>query len=236
MLHWNEQDGPLAKSDEGLSLPVGGLTVVRRQAIVSGGEPLASFADTKPLLTVHALGKGEVYFCATLPNADWSSLGDGRVVVPMLQRIEEQGGRRLSAASSLDAGDPTLVDNPAGWTSADNTNKDVRFDAGVYRNGTRVIAVNRPAYEDTLERLDKAVVKPLFAAVPMQFFEEHAGAGGALQGETWRALLVIMLVALIGEAILSLPQQVANAPKISPRPRVHPRSFQGDHHHRVIAA
>jgi hypothetical protein len=219
VFHWNEQDGPLAKSDEGLSLPVAGLAMLRRQAIVGGGEPLASFADSKPFLTGRALGRGGVFFCATLPNPQWSSLGDGRVLVPMLQRLEEQGGKRLSGAVSLDAGDPSLVENPAGWTSVDAPNKDVRFDAGIYRNEGKMIAVNRPASEDTLERLDKPAAKQLFGPVPMQFFEEHGGAAGALQGETWRTLLVIMLAALVAEAILSLPQQSAPPPRISPAPQ-----------------
>ena len=224
--HWDEQDGPLAKSDEGLSLPVAGLSVLRRQAIVSGGEPLASFADAKPFLTGRAVGKGSVYFCATLPDSKWSALGDGRVLVPMLQRLEEQGGKRLSGALSVEAGDPSLAGNPAGWTSIDAPKKDVRFDAGIYRNEAKIIAVNRPALEDTLERLEKPVAKQLFGPVPMQFFEERGGNAGALQGETWRTLLVIMLVALIAEAILSLPQQAANAPQVAPAPPVQREAFK----------
>lgn len=224
--HWNEQDGPLAKSDEGLSLPVNALSVLRRQAIVNGGEPLASFADAKPFLTGRAIGKGSVYFCATLPNSQWSSFGDGRVLVPMLQRIEEQGGKRLSGAVSLDAGDPSLIENRAGWVPVDAPKKDVRFDAGIYRSENKVIAVNRPQWEDTLERIDKNVARQLFGPVPMQFFEDRTGSSGALQGETWRSLLVVMLIALIAEAILSLPQTSAKAPKVAPAPLVQRESFK----------
>jgi hypothetical protein len=216
--HWDEQDGPLAKSDEGLSLPVGGLAVVRRQAIVGGGDPLASFADAKPFLTQRAIGKGVVVFCATLPNPDWSALGDGRVLVPMIQRLEEQGGKRLSGSVSLEAGDPSLMENPAGWTSVDAPKKDVRFEAGVYRNESRLIAVNRPVLEDNMDRVEKPAAKQLFGPVAMQFFEDRGGDAGALQGETWRSLLVIMLVALIAEAFLSLPQQSAQVRPASPAP------------------
>ena len=221
--HWDEQDGPLAKSDERLSLPVGGLAVARRQAIVGGGEPLASFADAKPFLTGRTVGKGGVFFCATLPNPQWSALGDGRVLVPMLQRLEERGGKRLSGALSVEAGDPSLVENPAGWTSVDAPGKDVRFDAGIYRNESRMIAVNRPAWEDSLEKIEKPAARQLFGAVPMQFFEDRGGEAAALQGETWRTLLVIMLAALIAEAILSLPQHAVKVPQISPSPVSTPR-------------
>ena len=216
--HWDEQDGPLAKSDEGLSLPVGGLAVARRQAIVGGGEPVASFADAKPFLTGRAVGRGGVFFCATLPNPQWSALGDGRVLVPMFQRLEEQGGKHLEGGFSMEAGDPSLMENPTGWTSVDAPKKDVRFEAGIYRNESRMIAVNRPAWEDSLERIDKPAARQLFGPVPMQFFEDRGGATGALQGETWRTLLILMLVVLLAEAFLSLPQQTVKSPQGPPAP------------------
>src|SRR5439155_19006825 len=77
---WDEQDGPLAKSDEGLSLAVPELTGSRRQQIVGEKNAWASFADAQPFLTHRAIGKGQVLFCATLPHSEWSSLSDGRVL------------------------------------------------------------------------------------------------------------------------------------------------------------
>ena len=231
VIHWDEQDGPLAKSDEGLSLPVGDLARVPPPvAIVGGGDPRASFADAKPFLTERALGKGSVFFCTTLPNPEWSTFGDGRVLVPMLQRQIEHGEKRLEASSSVDAGDPSLVQDPAGWTSIDAPKKDVRFDAGVYRNGPRLIAVNRPLMEDSLEVLEKPAAKRLFGTLPMQFFEERGGEAGPLQGEMWRAILIIMLIALLAEGFLALPLQSAQ-PQQNHRRRRHPiraRSIRGD--------
>lgn len=205
--HWEEQDGPLAKSEEGLSLPVNNLNIIKRQGIIGGGLPLANFADTKPFLVEKAMGKGKIFFCATLLNNDWSGLSDGRVLVPMIQRMEEAGGKRLTGGSSVDAGDPSLMDNPAAWISVDAPKKDIRFNAGVYRNGSRMIAVNRPVAEDSPERVEKAATKQLFGPVAMQFFEERGGGGSALQGEIWRSLLITMILLMLAEGILSLPQQ-----------------------------
>jgi len=216
--HWDEQDGPLAKSDEGLSLPVAELDTLRRQIIVGGGEPRANFSDAKPFLTERVLGHGRVYFCATLPNPEWSGLGDGRVLVPMIQRLLERGGKRFEGSTSLVAGDPSLVQEPAGWTSIDAPKKDVRFDAGVYRNGPRLIAVNRPAEEDTPDVVEKAVAKKLFGPVPVQFFEERGGEASPLQGEIWRALLFTMLAALLVEGFLSLPLQSSQPQAQKPAP------------------
>ena len=218
VIHWDEQDGALAKTDEGLSLPVGDLGIYRRQLPSGKGNPVASFADAKPFLAELALGHGHVFFCATLPNPDWSTLGDGRVLVPMIQRQIERGGKRLQDSSSLDAGDPSLAQDPAGWTSIDAPKKDIRFDAGVYRNGSRLIAVNRPAEEDNLEILEKAAAKRLFGALPVQYFEERSGEAGALQGEIWRVILITMLAVLLVEGFLSLPQQAAPSQQKKPAP------------------
>ncbi|MFM8468455.1 MAG: BatA domain-containing protein, partial [Limisphaerales bacterium] len=80
---WEQQEGPLAKTDEGLSLPIGDLEIARRAAIIGDATALAAFADGSPLLTRRALGRGQFLFLATLPHDDWSTLGDGPVLVPM---------------------------------------------------------------------------------------------------------------------------------------------------------
>src|SRR5207302_7099252 len=102
--------------------------------------------------------------------------------------------------------------------SIDAPKKDVRFEAGVYRNGGRLIAVNRPPSESDLETLDKSSVKHLFSPVPVQFFEERGGEAGALQGEIWRTLLIAMLVALRSEALLSLPARFTRPQQKPPAP------------------
>jgi len=205
--HWDEQDGPLADSESSTPLAVPALQVVRAKAISSGGELRAVFGDNQPFLTERLLGKGRVYFCATLPQADWSTLDDGRVLVPMLQRILQQGAKRFAAGSFLDAGDTSLIDNPAGWTSLDSpTPQDIRSQAGVYRNGSRMVAVNRPADEDDPDRIAPDTSRRLFAPLNTFFFAERGAAGSrSLQGEIWRTLLFAMLIFLVGESFLSLP-------------------------------
>jgi hypothetical protein len=207
IIHWDQQDGPLADSTSGAALSVSAIGIQRAAPIVSGGEIRAVFGDNHPFLTEQLLGKGRAWFCATLPRADWSSLGDGRVLVPMLQRILQQGAKRFAAGASLDAGDSWLLDNPGGWACLDSitTPKDPRFDAGVYRNGTRLIAVNRPATEDDFAHLDAPTARNLFSPLSTYLFETHGADTSSLQGEIWRALLFAMLIFLLGESLLSLP-------------------------------
>jgi len=206
--HWDEQDGPLADTVSGAPLAVSGLSIVRAARIVSGGEVRAVIGDNQPLLTERVEGKGAVYFCGTLPEGDWSTLDDGRVLVPMLQRMLDQGAKRLEAGTFLDAGDASLIDDATGWTRVDAaTPSDIRSQAGVYRNGERLVAVNRPADEDDPGRITPEVARQLFAPLSTELFQEGGGESRALQGEIWRALFFAMLLFLIGESYLTLPRR-----------------------------
>ena len=207
--HWDAQEGVLADSQSGTPLGLSALQILRSRPIYSGGEIRALFGDNQPFLTEKILGKGHAYFCATLPRPNWSTLGDGRVLVPMLQRLLQQAAGRFIASSFLNAGDVSLFDNPGTWTSVDSaTRRDIRYQAGVYRNGLRLVAVNRPADEDDPDRISQEMARRLFAPLNAFIFEERGG-GEALQGEIWRALLFAMLIFLAGESFLSLPARSA---------------------------
>jgi hypothetical protein len=214
ILRWNEDEGPLAKSDEHLSLPLAQTTFARRQAIVGPKNVLAAFEDGAAFLARQNIGKGEVYFCASLPQADWSSLGEGPVLVPMLQRLLLAGGRRLQQASFAACGELSSLDLARQWVSVDSTRqKDIRFEAGVYRSGDRLLAVNRPLAEDEPDVMDSDEARKLFVGLPVQTLEERKFDVGQLQGEVWRVFVFAMLLFLIGEGILILP-----ARRTAPRP------------------
>jgi hypothetical protein len=215
--HWDAHDGPLADSESGTPLALPTLQAVRAKPISSGGEVRAVFGDNQPFLTERVQGKGGVYFCATLPQPDWATLDDGRVLVPMLQRILQEGAKRFAAGSFLDAGDASLIDSAGGWTSLDSpAPRDIRSLAGVYRNGSRLIAVNRPADEDDLDRLSPGDARQLFAPLTTFLFAERGAGSQTLQGEIWRMLLFAMLFFLVGESFLSLPP--ARHPSIGREP------------------
>jgi hypothetical protein len=219
---WDEDEGPLAKSDEHTSLPLAQTTFARRQTITGQKDVLAAFEDGAAFLARQNVGRGEVYFCASLPQADWSSLGDGPVLVPLLQRLLVAGGRRLQQVSSAACGELDAVDLARQWVSVDSTRqKDIRTEAGVYRCGDRLLAVNRPAAEDVPDIIDADQARKLFGGLPVQTLEERRPEAGQLQGEVWRLFVFAMLLFLIAEGILILPPRVA-APipgGAAPRPR-----------------
>jgi hypothetical protein len=214
ILRWNEDEGPLAKSDEHLSLPLAQTTFARRQTIAGPKNVLAAFEDGAAFLARQTVGKGEVYFCASLPQADWSSLGEGPVLVPMLQRLLLAGGRRLQQASFAACGELSSLDLARQWVSVDSTRqKDIRVESGVYRSGDRLLAVNRPTAEDEPDIMDSDEARKLFGGLSVQTLEERKFDVGPLQGEVWRVFVFAMLLFLIGEGLLILP---ARSPAPSP--------------------
>jgi hypothetical protein len=221
VLRWNEEEGPLARSDEHFSLPLPQTSFARRQAITGRKNVLAAFDDGTAFLARQSTGKGEVYFCSSQPQSDWSSLGDGPVLVPMLQRLLVAGGRRLQEVSTVPCGEMTAADLARQWLPVDSTvAKDIRSQAGVYRAGDRLIAVNRPPAEDDPEMIDSDELRKLFGDLPTQTWQERPGGAGRLQGEIWRLFAFAMLLLLIAEGILILPPKAApsNPARAVPKP------------------
>lgn len=220
---WDEEQGPLAKSDEGMSLALPQVSFQKRQLISGQKTVLAAFEDGTPFLTRQTIGRGEVFFCASLPRRDWSSLGDGTVLVPMLQRLLLSGGRRLQQATTIACGELGTADQARRWETVDAVaGKDIRTQAGVYRSGERLVAVNRPATEDDPEIIETSEATRLFSDLPFQMLQERRTQNDSLQGEVWRMFVFAMLAFLIAEGILILPAQATNSPNPAPRPPAKP--------------
>ncbi len=227
VLRWNEDEGPLARSDEHFSLPLSQTSFARRQSITGKKNVLAAFEDGAAFLARQSAGKGEVYFCSSRPHSDWSSLGDGPVLVPMLQRLLLAGGRRLQQVSAVACGELGAVDQARQWVSVDSTApKDIRWQAGVYRAGDRLIAVNRPAAEDDPEIIDSDEARKLFGDLPVQTWQERQFGSGQLQGEIWRLFAFAMLLLLIAEGLLILPSPTPPPDPSHRPPETAPRAAQ----------
>ena len=214
---WDEDQGPLANTDEGLLLPLAKLGILQRQQVVGQASVLAAFDDAQPLLVRQAIGQGEVYFCTTLPLLAWSEMGDGLVVVPMLQRLLAAGSRRLQRDSVAECGQVSAGDLQLEWTSAETGLRgDVQTQAGVYKNGDRWLLVNRPVTENEFERVEDSAVAGLFGSLPFQLFQAQRD-DTALQGEIWRLFLFLMLLALLIEAWLIRPSSMAEVAPLKPQ-------------------
>ena len=214
---WDEDQGPLANTEEGLLLPLAQLGVRKRQQVIGQAAVLAAFDDGQALLLRQSLAQGEVYFCTTLPLLTWSEMGNGLVVVPMLQRLLAAGSRRLQRDSVAKCGEIGAGDLQLEWTLAETSQRgDVQTQAGVYQSGDRWLVVNRPEAEDEFERVEDSAVAGLFGKLPFQLFQAQRD-DTALQSELWRLFLFLMLLALLAEAWLirpgSLPETVPPKPQ-----------------------
>ena len=107
-----------------------------------------------------------------------------------------------------------------------NAVKDFNSQAGIYRMGQRVVAVNRPSGEDITPRLEDDKVGELFGEVPVALVQDKSSEGGGGDfKEIWQWFLVAMALALLIEGILILPKgaderveiQTAASGKVSSR-------------------
>ncbi len=209
---WEEYQGPLANTDSGLGLPVSELAMLRRQLPQLEGEgadawyPVANYIDGTPFLLRRSIGRGVVYACTTLPREDWSSLGDGYVLVPMIQRMLERGGARLARARTAVCGEWRSPDEEAVWVGVDSQDhKDSRWQAGVYRAGAEWVALNRPQSEDRPEVLARTEAELLFGEVPVSTLLDPSRLDGErLQSEIWRLFVYFALLCMIMESGLLL--------------------------------
>jgi len=138
------------------------------------------------------------------------------VLYALLQRAIDRGLESLAGARQFAAGAETARLAAGAWErlagSGESLSTEAGLHAGVYAAGGRLVAVNRPPAED----LDRAAaaerIDGLFRGLSFTRIAGRAGSSDSLVQEIWRAFLITMLVALVGEGLLSLPRRRAAAP------------------------
>ena len=193
-------------------MPLNELRTYQYRSFESPGTPLARFNDDAPLLSRVATDRGAIYFCSTLPTAQFSSLErEGVIFYVILQRALDWGCRALSVASQRDAGPDVLADSSAWELVAPTDNSPLLsqrgLHAGVYRDGAYWTAVNRSQIEDRATAVPVETVDALFDGMSYRRIDVDVGDTSALTSELWRIFLIAMIVALLAEAALSLPDK-----------------------------
>lgn len=206
---WRASDDLLANTRGGTALPVGELEVLRHCEIVGDASPLARLSSGEILMARAANEQsGGAWFCGTLPGSSASSLArDGVVWYAMLQRALADGGKTLGNAQQREAGDHALPANVL-WKSVENPEKTVSpLLSGVVGADDRLIALNRPAREDAVPLVSNENIQSLFAGLQFQRVDDEVENENHLANEIWRTFLILMALALIGEAALCLPSK-----------------------------
>lgn len=216
VIDWDHASGPLGDTVSGSQLSVESLTTLRRSILHSYMDnATAVYDDGKPFLYRMAVEKkGTLYFCSTLPLPNWSNLGEGIVLVPMLQRMMKEGFRRFSNISFVQCGDSGINNKLlyesvcSSGTGNNETADSPSSKTGVYIADGKFIVVNRPKIEDVRGRIDKETVTTLFKDRRIYMFDESNENDSALQTEVWRWFLMAMFCFLIAESFLLTPKKI----------------------------
>lgn len=216
MARWESSEGPLARSAEGMDLPVGQPEIRSRRGWVAPADSnpfaLARYGDGVPAMVRIARGMGRVYALSTLPVPAWSGVGDGRLWVPVAWRLREEGARRLGDARLATCGewqpdDPAEIWEPASAPGGEGNEagkpRDPRTCAGVYRLGTRWIALNRPVEEDDPSMIQPGRLAELLPGVRVDG-AEISGSSDATASEITLGFFLLAALFLLAEAALAL--------------------------------
>ena len=226
---WDDLDGPLSRTDAGTPLPIARLAVQQRQTprtVSDTTHVYGAFADGQPFLTGRRVGNGYVFACTTLPEDDWSTMGEGFVLLPMVQRLIAIGGKHLAPPAIAFAGEWNPEGGEGSWAPVETDHRrDPRWNAGVYRNGAQLIALNRPESEDTTELTDPARLPELFKGAKLTVM---TGAlelkADRLMSEIWPAMVIATMLFMCLEMLLATSKSML---PVKPKPKMKPAVSAG---------
>ncbi|MCA9074049.1 MAG: BatA domain-containing protein [Planctomycetaceae bacterium] len=215
---WRRESDLLADSSSGEPLGLGDLkTDAYRELVSESGRSLARLDEGVPLLLRATNSEGPAYYWATLPVLGKSSLAqDGVALYISTQRALSIGAEAQSLSREIDAGAAEAKD-VENWRPLDERLNDVLLsqrwiNAGAYAEGERQVALARPEVEDLANVLDADQVNGLFEGLDFRRVEQQTGGSGALTSEVWRAVLAVMVLAMLVEAALCLPERKESVP------------------------
>ena len=216
---WIKDDGPWRNSMSDQKMPIDQVRGVKRCSIQGDGTSLAEWDDGSPLLYRQLQGLGTAIFINTLPNDRWSNLEFVALHLVAVQRLLEKGTDRLHSGYRAIAGsekaklrDNEIRDRLDAFEDYEPALGSYR--AGVYRLGERVIAVNRPAAENSPLRVNEEALDTLLEGTSYSLFESTKDDNN-LVSPVWWAFLIAVLFFLLAEAILCLRPKLTGPPALS---------------------
>ena len=204
---WRASDDLLANTRGGTALPVGELEVLRHCLIEGESTPLARLSSGDTLTARATMEQTNAWFCGTLPGSNQSSLArDGVVLYVLMQRALAEGAKTLGNAQQREAS-ATALPSTIPWKAVEEGHSSSSLVSGVLAADERLMALNRPAREDSTVLVSDEALKELFAGLQFHRVDDSVEDQSSLANEIWRTFLLLMALALIGEAILCLPSK-----------------------------
>lgn len=216
---WIKDDGPWRNSLSDQKMPIDQVRGVKRCSIQGDGTSLAEWDDGTPLLYRQLEGLGTAIFINTLPDDRWSNLEFVALHLVAVQRLLEKGTDRLHAGYRAIAGSEKAKLRGDEVRDRLDAFEDYEpalgaYRAGVYRLGERVIAVNRPAAENSPLRVNGEALDALLEGTSYSLFESTKDDDN-LVSPVWWAFLITVLFFLLAEAILCLQPKLTGPPALS---------------------
>ena len=218
---WRTDAGLLSNTQNGSPIPVGDIEALRYCGLETAGSTmLGQFSGNLPLLTRSDAehGAGAVYFLTTLPKPSYSNLeSNGLVLYVMMQRALARGAASLGAARQLECRLDADI-NSAQWKPLDTSSKEILLSGrtihpGLYQSEGVLLGLNRPLTEDSVEVVENSEVESLLSGLDYTIIDDAVGSNMELASEVWRTFLMIMIFALLIEALLCIPEK-------QPQPKV----------------
>ncbi len=216
---WIKDDGPWRNSMSDQKMPIDQVRGVKRCSIQGDGTSLAEWDDGSPLLYRQLQGLGTAIFINTLPDDRWSNLEFVALHLVAVQRLLEKGTDRLHSGYRAIAGSEKAKLRGNEIRDRLDAFEDYEpalgsYRAGVYRLGERVIAVNRPAAENSPLRVNQEALNTLLEGTSYSLFESKKDDNN-LVSPVWWAFLIAVLFFLLAEAILCLRPKLTGPPALS---------------------
>lgn len=228
---WRTDTDLLGNSQSGTPLPVGQVVAYRSCELVNeNATVLAQFEKGPPLLVRSPTDQGAVWFCSTLPTTDHSSfVTNGITFYVMIQRAVARGAAALGEARQYDCGSlqAGIADS---WKPLDDDSARIllsqrTINSGLYESEEAAFALNRPLEEDAMELVSDGTLEQVLNGLNYTRIDDKAGSAMALASEVWRTFLVLMIVALMAEALLSVPEKVTRTIDEKPTKREPPKAI-----------
>jgi hypothetical protein len=207
---WNKTDGPLRDGIDSTPIPAERLRAIKRAIPAGDSTPLARWEDGEPFITRKIVDRGTLWFLGSIPDYTWSNLGDADVLLPAAQRILALGADRFDSSylAEIDTEAASLAPGETRTRLDDFSQENSPHDAGVFRLGERLVAVNRPLLEDDLQIVTQVNLDAMLEGTDYRLLDQVGqSADPSLSTDMWRAFLLAVLFFLISEALLCLPKK-----------------------------
>lgn len=213
---WRTESDLLRNTDGGDALPLGEIHWNQHWPIIGKGmTALAKSASGKPLLSKFSNSNGQLFVCHTNLSEMASNLKeDGVCLYIMLQRALFDSTSILDH-SQWTAGMPIPIPLQEWKPANDISQKAIPWErdmqSGAYVLDEKMIAVNRSLAEDTLDPLPEDKLKDMLQGVSYQSIVDDSGKPNTLAREIWRIFIVGMILFLLVEAWLSMPNRASRS-------------------------